>query len=709
MEEADMVIVGAGFAGLAMARTYLMLNPATNLVILDAGTTIGGVWAGDRLYPHLRTISQLGHFEYSDFPMAGYYDVDEGEHMRGEVMQRYLQDYASAFDLTRRTRLNTVVREAEDKGAAGWLLTVQTTTTDDDTTPQQEHHYHLLAAKLVVATGLTSTPSMPTFADQSTFTAPLLHSRDFGRHAASILGREAGSKEEEEEEKKTTTTTIAVLSGNKSACDVVYAACAASRDPPATPAVHWILRASGHGPCWMAPARTPGNALVEELITTRFHTWLASPCVWGPADGFGWVRALLDRTAWGRGLGAGAARGAQERLERRNGYDDGDEMAKLRPWSDAFWIGTGRGLLNYGDPGLLEYVREGRVRVHVADVDGLGPGGAVRLSNGEEIAGVAALVCCTGWRHEPSIRFVGDDGGGGGRRDIAAELGLPHAYDPAVDDAARKAALARADEEILSALPRLRDQPPPATCPAHHLAAQRAEVRAAVVAKRAATAEEDDDPVRSLAQAYTLYRFMVPPSRTARPHRRRTIAFIGCTRTASTALMAQTQALWLSAFFMGRLPHLDNDDDDTVAYESVLHARQNRWRHPLGFGARVPDFTHDALPYMDLLLRELGLPRWRKRCSFLPSSSFFRLPSLWREVFEWYGPADYRGLVEEWAAKEEGVVLRGGGGDDDDFAGVGRRRKATPLFSATNGVFLVTAVLGAVAAGWAWIGTGRRR
>ncbi|OJD30076.1 flavin-binding monooxygenase-like protein [Diplodia corticola] len=742
MEKADMVIVGAGFAGLAMARTYLKLNPDVNLLILDAGTSIGGVWAADRLYPHLRTISQLGHFEYSDFPMTGRrYGVAEGEHMKGEVMQQYLQDYADAFDLTRRTRLDVVVREAEDKGAAGWLLTT-TATTDESTNEPTTHQ--ILASILVVATGLTSTPSMPSFPGQSHFGSPVLHSRDFGRHASSILNPSPSPSRPR---------TIAVLSGNKSACDVVYAACSSSpssspSSPPPT-TIHWLLRATGHGPCWMAPPRTapPADALVEELITTRFNTWLASPCIWGAADGFGAVRRVVNRTAWGRGVVRRGARGAEEGLVRRNygGGGDGDdvggkEVAKLRPWGEMWWIGTGRGLLNYGRPCLLDYVRAGRVRVHVADVEGLGPGGVVRLSDGEELAGVDALVCCTGWEVEPSVRFVrrrrskssGSSSGSDGGDDVvvddmAAELGLPHAYDPAVDDDPRRAALvARADEEILTSLPLLRDQPAPATCPPRHLARQSDAVKAAVARRKAEEPHALDTP-RARASAYTLYRFMVPPSRGRCGAPRRTIAFIGQARTASTALISQAQALWLSAYFMGRLPHLsnsnddDHDEHDDIEYDAVLHARQTRFRYPLGFGPRIPDFTSDALPYMDLLLHELGLRRWRKRWTFSFSSSSlfsfsFSVPNLWREVFEWYGPVDYRGLVEEWAGKEGVPVLEDGGVvDGGGVAGGargGRRKGETavlPPSMMTGGFFLVTAVLGAVAAAaGVWVGVGRR-
>lgn len=624
-----------------MARTYLKLDPDVNLLILDAGTSIGGVWASDRLYPFLRTISQFGHFEYSDFPMTGY-GVQQGEHMKGDVIRQYLEDYAQFFDLTRRTRLNSIVREAEDKGADGWLLTVSAKD-DGDTATHQIH-----ASKLIIATGLTSTPSMPSLPGQESFNAPLFHSRDFGPHSSTTL--QPGTR-------------VAVLSGNKSACDVVYAHAASG-----AAVVHWIIRASGHGPCWMAPPRaTSRQILVEKLITTRAITWL-NPCIWGPSDGFGYVRRVVNQTPWGRRLMRRYAQGGQAGVEKHNGYATHAELAKLRPWNDVFWIGTGRGLLNY-ERSILDFVRDGRVRVHVADVDALGDR-RVQLSTGETVE-VDALVCCTGWKHEASVRFTR------GGAPIAAELGLPHAYDAALDDS-KSALIAQADREILSALPRLRDQPAPPVCPAHLAAQSCSKPSPAGPAADPATLP----PAQSLARAYALYRFMVPPSHLAH----RTIAFTGATRTASTALIAQTQALWLAAYFLRRLPHLEEPPSaaqirERAAYEAVLHARYGRWRYPLGFGAVMPDFLFDALPYFDLLLKELGLRRWRKGWP-------------WKEVFEYYGPADYRGLTEEWARKE-------GIGEQGEAERRRRRRRAV----------LVRAVAGSVVAGGlfagAWFGAGK--
>lgn len=73
-------------------------------------------------------------------------------------------------------------------------------------------------------------------------------------------------------------------------------------------------------------------------------------------------------------------------------------------------------------------------------------------------------------------------------------------------------------------------------------------------------------------------------------------------------------------------------------YETLLHNRFGKWRYP-GPGAakagKYPDFVFDALPYLDLLLSDLGLRVHRKG-------------GWWSEICEAYSPRDYKGLVGEW-------------------------------------------------------------
>ena len=60
-----------------------------------------------------------------------------------------------------------------------------------------------------------------------------------------------------------------------------------------------------------------------------------------------------------------------------------------------------------------------------------------------------------------------------------------------------------------------------------------------------------------------------------------------------------------------------------------------KWRFPCGYGARFPDMAFDALPWIGLLLRDLGLKVNRKSGTFA-------------EITEPYTPRDFVGLVDEW-------------------------------------------------------------
>ena len=78
----------------------------------------------------------------------------------------------------------------------------------------------------------------------------------------------------------------------------------------------------------------------------------------------------------------------------------------------------------------------------------------------------------------------------------------------------------------------------------------------------------------------------------------------------------------------------------------MLHTQWGKWRYPCGYGAKYPDFAFDALCYIDLMLRDLGLKNHRK-------------DGLLQEVFEAYKPTDYVGLMEEWEAAHEESLKHG--------------------------------------------------
>ncbi|PVH89959.1 FAD/NAD(P)-binding domain-containing protein [Cadophora sp. DSE1049] len=110
MEQIDLVVIGAGFHGLIAAKTYLDVHPSTKVILYDSASSVGGCWAKENLYPGLRTNNMLGTYEFSDYPMdSETYGVKAGEYIPGEVVRRYLTNFAEHFGIYKRIRLNTRV------------------------------------------------------------------------------------------------------------------------------------------------------------------------------------------------------------------------------------------------------------------------------------------------------------------------------------------------------------------------------------------------------------------------------------------------------------------------------------------------------------------------------------------------------------------------------------------------------------------------
>ncbi|KAA8907994.1 hypothetical protein FN846DRAFT_946278 [Sphaerosporella brunnea] len=579
----DLVIIGAGWHGLVSAKTYLEVNPGARVLILEKSPTIGGVWARHRLYPGLKTNNMLGTYEASDFPMTTHdFGVKPGEHIPGDVVHEYLKKYAEKFDILKLCRFGENVTTAEKLDNKGWRLTVETSSSGDRI---------VSTAKLVVATGLTSEPFLPAFVGAADFAAPIIH---------------CGHLLEQSEALFADAKNVVVFGGTKSAWDAAYAF--------ATRGIHvdWVIRESGHGPCWMAPPYvTPLKKWLEKLVTTRFLTWL-SPCVWGDADGFKAARGFLHGTAIGRAITRAFWGILGSDVVALNGYDKHPETAKLKPWVDAFWIAAGLSILNY-PTNFFDLVKEGKISVHIGEIDFLSAK-TVHLSSTQQAAPdtepaktlhADALICSTGWKFHPPMTFTDRSGSA-----IDTQLGLPH-HSPEAE--ADDPALKQADAEIFARFPMLKDQPK-------------------LNPKLKPLAAETKD----LNRGFSLYRFMVPP---ALIHDR-TIVFNGMLTTICTPMVAQAQALWLTAYLSGKLRA---EDPDQVARETVLHARFGRWRYPGGFGARYPDFVFDAVPYIDLLLADVGLSGRRKG-------------GIVAECFHPYGPEDYRGLVQEWLQKENDMA-----------------------------------------------------
>lgn len=545
-------------------------HPDENVAVFESAESCGGTWSQARLYPGLKSNNMVGSYEFPDFPMTeAVYGVKQGGHIPGATLHRYLTDFAKKYGVFERIQFHTQVDHVEalrggddhdDNTANGsqitsWRLTV---TGPPDATPRT-----LTTAKLILATGLTSTPNVPQYEGAASFGKPLFHAKDFCRRADELKG----------------VARAVVVGGAKSAFDVAYALVQDGTT------VDLVIRPHGHGPVWIAPPYvTPLKRRIDTLFNIRALTWF-SPCPWGPEDGYGGVRRFLHGSWLGRLLVGGLWRVIQGDVLGAIRYDSHPELAKLKPWNDLFWIGSGTSILNYDTP-FFDLVKEGKIRVHIDDVARIEPGTVV-LHSGTVLA-AEGMVCSTGWRKESSLRFSGLD---------AIGLGLPQA----VADADRRKLNAKADSDVLTLFPGLKAQPPLRFQP------------------------KEADPLR-------YYRFIVPPALVPA----RNLAFAGMVSAVNTAVCATAQAAWIATFMDGKLDRLAATPDE-IKDEVMLHTQWGKWRFPCGYGASLPDFVFEGLPYVNLLMNDMGLKTHRK-------------PTFLKEIGEAYTPADFAGLLDEWAA-----------------------------------------------------------
>jgi cation diffusion facilitator CzcD-associated flavoprotein CzcO len=572
MEPTDLAIIGAGWFGLVMAKTYLQIHPAGRIIVFDDAKSIGGTWAKERLYPDLRTNNLAsGYFQYSDFPMDGErFGLKPDEHIPGSVVHEYLLQYAKEFGIYSSIRFGSKVETAEMKEDGSWCLTISELATS--------RQYILHAKKLVLATGLMSDPFVPQFDGGDQFKVPILHLKELGQHI------QATSFE--------SIKRVVVIGASKSAWDVCYLY--ASRGVR----VEWVIRSSGFGPVWMATPRiTPLKLYLEQLLWTRAVTWF-SPSIWGVADG--WVKKFLHGTWLGRKIVFGFWSILGNDMVTLSRYDEHAETKKLKSWNHPFWGISSTSILNY-DTDFMELVRNGTIKVHIADITHLSGENKVHLSNGNNIS-ADALICTTGWKFRPAVEML----------PIDLPLGLP-SNSPGPNEL-----IAKADKVILDQLPVLRTRP----------------YRNPNYVPMKSSGYEDAQPT----QPYRLYRFLVPPSQVLTD--RRTIALLGAHHVISKIPVAQLQALWLTAYFDDKISNLkpERTSQEEIEWQTILHTQFGKWRYPAianGKGERYPEMALEGLPYVDMLLTDLGMNIWRKK-------------SWWKNYVLPYTLDDYKGLVEEW-------------------------------------------------------------
>ncbi|KAL9028250.1 MAG: hypothetical protein Q9196_003362 [Gyalolechia fulgens] len=581
----DVAIIGAGWYGLVTARTYLRLEPNTNVIILDSDSTVGGVWSKDRLYPNLVAQVKLGFFNYSDTPMSKQ-GATQSDLVTGTMIHEYLAKYAADHALLPRVRFNTTVERAV-RCERGWRLFFKNSSDVMET------------EKLIVATGVTSIPSMPLIKTDNV-SVPIVHSRDLGASYGTLRSEKIQN--------------VVVVGAAKSAYDAVYLLLSLGKK------VTWIIRPNGAGPLAILPTKLFGRFNSIAVASTRWMTYM-SPSI---LNTDGPLYRLIHKSRLGRWCVGKFWDTVTYLSNRHAGYSDGDHVAGLKPEIDGksvFWANSGLGVVTL--PDFWPTIHAGDVRI-VRDNLSTVTENMLLLESGMLIQ-TDFMVVCTGWGDHFAMF---DD-------ETKAELGLPtynnnNNEQPSPSSSCRLSAAddirwdqydEAADKSVNERLPFLAQAP---TCMNAHT--------------------NDVQPHRR----WRLYRRSIPMQLALKNDR--SLAIMGQIHTVQTPLVADIQSFWAILYLLGKL---DLPHKETMAREI---AEWNAWtrKRYLSQGEKFPYSLYDFLPcwndaedcarqYIDTLCKDLGISSRRKSNAF-------------KELFQPYKPDDFNGFVDEYLAERPGAA-----------------------------------------------------
>jgi cation diffusion facilitator CzcD-associated flavoprotein CzcO len=171
--EVDLVIVGAGFAGLYMLHRARGLGLTAR--VFEAGDGVGGTWYWNR-YPGARCDTESVEYSYSfDHDLQQEWEWTERYATQPEIL-RYANHVADRFDLRRDITFSTRVLSTHlDEPSATWRVT-----TDGGET--------VTARFVVLATGSLSSTNHPAFDGLDEYTGRLLHTGEWPHEPVDFTG-----------------------------------------------------------------------------------------------------------------------------------------------------------------------------------------------------------------------------------------------------------------------------------------------------------------------------------------------------------------------------------------------------------------------------------------------------------------------------------------------------------------------------------------
>jgi cyclohexanone monooxygenase len=177
IRKVDMIIVGAGFAGLYQLHRARGLGLSVQL--LEAGDGVGGTWFWNR-YPGARCDVESLDYSYSfSEELQQEWNWSERYAPQAEIL-RYINHVADRFDLRKDIQFNTRVASASfDEATTRWTLVTEAG-------ERFEGQY------VIMATGCLSIPQPPKFKGLETFKGQWYHSANWPREGVDFAGKRVG-------------------------------------------------------------------------------------------------------------------------------------------------------------------------------------------------------------------------------------------------------------------------------------------------------------------------------------------------------------------------------------------------------------------------------------------------------------------------------------------------------------------------------------
>jgi cation diffusion facilitator CzcD-associated flavoprotein CzcO len=173
----DVVVVGAGFAGLAMANR--LQERGMSMQGFEMGSDVGGTWFWNR-YPGARCDVQSLEYSYRfSEDLQQEWDWTERFAAQPEIL-KYANHVADRFDLRKYFKFNTKVTGARfDEGRKLWIVS-----TDDGA--------QTLGRFLVSAVGCLSTSNLPNIPGLESFKGMVVHTGTWPKEGVDVAGKRVG-------------------------------------------------------------------------------------------------------------------------------------------------------------------------------------------------------------------------------------------------------------------------------------------------------------------------------------------------------------------------------------------------------------------------------------------------------------------------------------------------------------------------------------